>query len=285
MTAATQIDGETQRAEHQLNLERIFDKHQLLPRVRETFADCKEFDFVGYIKQHEIPEKFGLDVLAQISIHKRATVATMVGCLRHHCEPSLNAAQETAQLLERAVMANLLTYSERDQQFIVIYEISDWLQQELDKFQYPLPMIIEPKELKNNLDSGYLTQKGSVILRDNHTNDDVCLDHLNRLNSQKLTINLDVAITIQNKWKGLNKKDPSESWEDFKRRKKQFEKYDRCAKDVIGIVIQEGNELYFNHKYDKRGRTYCMGHHLTYQGTDWNKAVLEFADKELVLDK
>jgi DNA-directed RNA polymerase len=36
------------------------------------------------------------------------------------------------------------------------------------------------------------------------------------------------------------------------------------------------------HKYDKRGRTYSQGYHIQPQGSDWNKAVIEFADKEIV---
>jgi len=36
------------------------------------------------------------------------------------------------------------------------------------------------------------------------------------------------------------------------------------------------------HRYDKRGRVYCMGYHVNYQGTPWNKAVIELADKEMI---
>jgi len=36
------------------------------------------------------------------------------------------------------------------------------------------------------------------------------------------------------------------------------------------------------HKYDKRGRCYSQGYHVNPQGNDWNKAVIEFAEKEPV---
>lgn len=277
MTAAVAlIEKPNQKEELQLELERIFDKHQLLPRVRQAFQECQGLNFTELMQKHSIPTKFGFDVLAQIAIHKRANVPTMVGCLRHH----FNSAQEAAKMLEVAIQAGLVTYNAREQQLIVVYEISTRLQEELDKFQYPLPMVVPPRTLKNNLDSGYLTSKGSVILRDNHTDDDVCLDHLNRMNNIRLTLNLDVAKTIQNKWKGLDKKAPDETWDDFKKRRKAFEKYDSVAKDVMGILLKEGNVLHLTHRYDKRGRTYCMGFHITYQGTDWNKAIIELADKE-----
>lgn len=264
------------KRQHQEELEKLYDKNQLLKRVRQMFKDFEQVSFAEYLTQNEIPHDFGFDLLAQIAIHKRAEVPTLIGCLRHHCDSD----QTTARMIERAVNANLLEYSERDKQFIVIFSIPPALQAELDRFQYPLPMVIPPKELRDNRDTGYLQGRGSVILRDNHHEDDVCLDHLNRMNQIKFSLNLDVAQTVQNKWKKLDKKHPDESWDDWRKRRKAFEKYDAVAKDVIGTLLKEGNEFYLTHRYDKRGRTYCMGFHVTYQGTDWNKAVLEFADKE-----
>lgn len=268
------------RREHQLELEKLYDKNQLMPRVRQAFRDCERLDFAQLMSELNIPDKFGFDMLAQMAVRKRANVPTLVGCLRHHCETS----QEVASLLEIAVVNNMVEWSSRDQQFIVIYGIAPALQEELDRFQFPLPMVIKPELVEDNLDTGYLTERASVVLRDNYTDDDVCLDHLNRINGTKYALNLDVALTIQNRWRHLDKKKPDETWEDFKKRKKAFEKYDAVAKDVIQLLLKEGNELYLTHRYDKRGRTYCMGFHITYQGTDWNKAIIEFADKEVLTD-
>lgn len=273
------IDGST-RNDHQLELEKLFDKNQLMSRVKQAFRECRALNFKEVIEKTGLSEEFGIDLLAQIAVHKRADVRTLVGCLRHHFDD----AQMTATALEKAVQGQLVTYNEVTKQFIVIYEISGALQAELDRFQYPLPMVVEPRKLETNLDSGYLTGRGSVILRDNHTDDDVCLDHLNRINETPYTLNLEVATTIHNKWKGLDKQAEDETYEDFKKRKKAFEKYDRVAKDVLGTLLKAGNRIFLTHKYDKRGRTYCMGFHVTYQGTDWNKAIIELAEKELVTD-
>lgn len=266
------------KREHQLELEKLYDKHQLMPRVRQAFQECTQIDFAETAKLAGIPEKFGFDLLAQMAVRKRADVPTLIGCLRHHCESD----QETATYLEKAVVHNFVQYSDRDKQFIVIYEITPRLQAELDQFQYPLPMVTPPEPVKTNLDTGYLTERGSVILENNHHDDDVCLDHLNRINGTKLALNLEVAQAIKNKWRGLDRMKEDETLEKFKKRLKAFEKYDRVAKDVIGLLLQEGNEIYLTHRYDKRGRTYCMGFHITYQGTDWNKAIIEFADKEVL---
>jgi hypothetical protein len=278
MNAAYKLLQNT-RHEHQAELERLYDKNQLLRRVREEFKKYKDM-LQETLSKAELPEDFAFDLLAQMAIHKRATVPTLVGCLRHHCESD----QETANLIERAVDAQFVSYSSRDKLLIVRFGISEELQCELDRYQYPLPMVIQPKQLQSNLDTGYLTQRSSVILRDNYHEDDVCLDHLNRMNQMKLAVNLDVSQTIQNRWKKLDKKKNHESWADYQKRRKAFDKYNSVAKDVIGLLVREGNELYLTHRYDKRGRTYCMGFHVTYQGTDWNKAVLELADKEALTD-
>lgn len=281
MNATQPLAAINSQREHQLVLEQLYDKNQLMPRVRQAFKDCERLNFEQIMNGCGIPSKFGFDMLAQMAIRKRANVPTLIGCLRHHCEK----AQEVANLLEVAVANNLVEWSSRDSQFIVIYGINQELQEELDRFQFPLPMIIPPEPVEDNLDTGYLTERSSVILRDNHTDDDVCLDHLNRLNQTAFSLNLDVANTIQNQWRGLDRKKDDETWEDFKKRRKAFEKYNRVAKDVIQLLLKEGNKLFLTHRYDKRGRSYCMGFHITYQGTDWNKSCLEFHKKEVVLDK
>lgn len=263
--------------EKQQELERIYDKNQTNSRIREYFKEQATEEFYQVLVTHNLSEVFVLSMLTQMVLHKRATVPTLVGCLRHHCSND----QEVADTLERCVAAGFLHYADKDHQFIIIWDIPSELQHELDKFQYPLPMVVPPRIVTTNTDTGYITQKGSVILRDNHTLDDVVLDHLNRLNQIPLTINLETARTIQNKWKGLDRMHPGESWEDFQKRRRAFEKYDSVSKDIMELV---GNKFFFTHKYDKRGRTYCSGFHINYQGTEWNKAVIELAESEELND-
>ena len=270
--------------EYQLKLEELFDKHQLMPKVRAWFKERKDLPFAIAMQNAGIPEDFGFDVLAQIAVHKRANVSTMVGCLRRHCD----TAQEVADLLEKAVNNHFLKFEVNHKkknpegEFIVHYEISPELQRALDMFQYPLPMVVTPKTLTDNLSSGYLTGKASVILRDNHHDKDVCLDHLNRMNSIELSINQEVATNVKNHWKGLDKKNEDETHEDYNKRQKAFDKYSRVADHVINLMVKSGNNLYLTHAYDKRGRTYCRGFHVSYQGTDWNKAVLELSHHERI---
>lgn len=262
----------------QLELEKLYDKNQLMPRVREAFRE-NEINFVGYLEQEGIHEKFGIDLLAQMAVRKRAPANTVIGILRHHFGDTQRTAQELELAVEKGLVEAILT-EDGDIQIVVIYEISKEIQDDLDRYQFPLPMIIPPMPIKDNLDTGYLTQKGSVILRDNHTRDDVYLEALNRLNSMPLQLNMEVVQTISNKWRNHNKMKPNESWEDFRARQKAFEKYDRTSKDVMATLLNHSQVLYLTHKYDKRGRSYCVGYHVNYQGNDWNKAVIEFAEEE-----
>lgn len=260
---------------HQIELERLFNKNQLIPRIRKEFQDAS---FGEFIEAAEIPIPFGLDLLVQMVLHKRASLTTLIGCLRHHFQDS----QLTADMIYKAAEADLVDYDTTLRIFVVKYMISEDVQEELDRFQFPLPMVVRPQKITNNRTTGMLTSGGSVILRNNHHNDDVCLDHLNRANNVRFVINTDTVRMVKNKWRNLDKPKEGESKEDFAKRKRAFEKYDRTAKDVIDLLVKEGNEFYLTHKYDKRGRVYCQGYHVTYQGAPWNKAVIEFADKELI---
>lgn len=261
---------------HQCELESLFNKNQLIPRIRKEFEDLPLFK--QFFKENKIPEKFGFDLMAQMALHKRADLPTMVGVMRHHC----NTDQEVVDLLLKAATVDLIDWNDVLKIFVVKFTITQDVQDEIDKFQYPLPMVVEPLTIKTNRDVGYYLTGGSIILKKNHHEDDVCLDHINRVNQVKYCINHDTATMVKNEWRNLDKPKEGETREEFEKRVRQFDKYDRTAKDVMAILLKHGNEFYMTHKYDKRGRIYCQGHHVNYQGTPWNKAVIEFADKEVV---
>lgn len=262
----------------QEQLEELFSKNQIHHRIAKEFTDCSDFNFTQHMTDKGINTKFGIDLLVQMALHKRCSFETLYGLLRNH----FTDPQATADEILKCALADLVNWHPGTRQFIVIFDITADVQEEIDRFQYPLPMVVQPNILRENTDSGYLRGKQSVILKDNHHDNDVCLDHLNRCNAVKYSIDMRVVGMVKNRWRNLDKAKAGETREDFEKRKRAFEKYDRTAHDVMGLLISEGNEFYFTHRYDKRGRTYCCGHHANYQGTPWNKAVLTFAEKELV---
>jgi len=270
-------DIQQQRADHQVQLELLFSKNQLMQRIKQEFAECEAADFGAYFDAEGIPQDFGFALLTQMALHKRADLPTLVGCLRHLC----TSGQEVADLLYKCAVADLVDWNPTLRIFIVKFTVSADVQVELDRFQYPLPMVVAPKTIKNNKQSGYYLNNSSIILKHNHHEDDVCLDHINRMNQVKFSINFDTATMIKNQWRNLDKPKEGETQADYDKRVRAFNKYDATAKDVIDILVKHGNEFYFTHRYDKRGRTYSGGYHVNYQGTAWSKAICEFADGEV----
>lgn len=278
----TFVDGtDKARRLHQIDLEKLYSKNQTIPRLRAEFMD-PELGIAHYLEAKRIPLDFGFDVLVQMALHKRTTLPTLVGILRHHYDPLVSASQLTADMLLRCAEANLMDWDGYTKQFIVRLTISEDVQRDIDRFQYPLPMVVPPRHVAENEDTGYFSSRGSIILRKNHHNDDVCLDHINRVNKMRFAIDFDTATMVKNRWRHLDKPKSGESKEEFAKRVKAFDKYDRTSRGVIDQLLAHGNEFYLTHRYDKRGRVYCQGYHVNYQGAPWNKAVIELADKEFV---
>lgn len=278
MQTQTDIDTDQALFRHQVELEQLYNKNQLHKRITKEFTSCQEANFTKYMEEHEIPIPFGFDLLVQMALYKRTDVSTLVGLLRRHLKDS----QKTADMIMKCVEADLLDYNPDLKQFIVVFEISDDVQEELDRYQFPLPMVVPPRPVSSNRCTGYILGSGSMLLQNNHHDMDICLDHINRMNRIPFTIDTDTAKMIKNKWRNLDRRKDGETSADFNARKKAFEKYDRVSKDVIGKLTELGNTHYMTHRYDKRGRVYCMGYHVNYQGTAWNKAVIQLAEKELV---
>ena len=262
----------------QIELETLYNKNQLMSRIRTEFSNCAEFDFKKYMAVKGIDEKFGIDLLAQMALHKRCDLPTLVGALKRH----FVTAQECADELLKAMEADLVDWHTQLNIFIVKFTIGAEVQEELDRFQFPLPFIIEPLEVRTNSETGMYTSFGSIILKKNHHEDDVCLDHINRTNKMQFKIDHRIVKFVKNEWRNLDKPKEGETREDFAKRKRAFEKYDRTAHDVIAKVTEHTDVFHLGHKYDKRGRTYCQGYHITYQGNAWNKAVINFANEEVV---
>jgi hypothetical protein len=269
--------------QQQIELEKLFHKNQLFRRLKLEFS---ENGILDHMRAWDIPETFGLYLLSHMVLLKRTKPNVLIGILHPYVGAGTGHPvdlQETSDLIYRAAVANLVDWDAETKEIILRLNVSEDVHAEIERYQYPLPMIVEPQPLRKNDHSAYYTSKGSLILKSgNHHEDDICLDHLNRVNSVALTINPDTARMIKNQWKNLDKKKPDEDLDTFKKRVKAFEKYDRHAKEVMEHLTMVSDKFYLTHKYDKRGRCYAQGYFVTSQGSPWNKAVLEFAKQEIV---
>jgi hypothetical protein len=266
--------------ELQHNIEQLTNKNQLMPRLRALYGADAQPLIHNIINSVGMPVEFATDALVQIALHKRMAPSALIGILLKH---NPDDGQWVADTLHVMVLLNLMKFDPSRNQLIVVHDIPADIQRELDCFQYPLPMVCEPNQLKTNRDTGYITVRGSAILRDNHHDNDICLDHLNRMNRVPLRVNSHTAGMIANRWRNLDRPKEGEDMRDFMKRKKAFEKFDSTVRYVMKLLYEAGNRFYLTHKYDKRGRSYCQGYHVNYQGAPWNKAVIELADSELVV--
>lgn len=274
------IDSVSLTSATQAQLELLYSKYQVISCLTKEFLKAGAAEGIESVG---IPPAFGIDLAVQLVLHKRAKIPVLVGMLKHHFDQEENPAQACADMILKACQEDLCDWDPMTETVVVIYDLTGndpHLRAKLDRFQYPLPMIEPPQEVKNNRQTGYLTIKKSIILKDNHLEKDVCLDHINRVNQVPLALNMDVVAFVQNRWKGLDKPKPDETTEKFRARKRAFEKYDRVSRDVLQALVAQGNRFWLTHRYDKRGRTYSQGYHVNYQGNDWNKACIEFADAE-----
>jgi len=262
----------------QIDYEELYNKNQLIDRL------TKEFNTPGIIEmidKAEIPLSFGINLLVQMVIHKRANISTLVGILYKHFVHKENTFQGCADAILVAVYADLVDWDPVGEMCVLKYDVSEDVYDDLARYQYPLPVLIEPAEVMTNKQNGYYTKQSSIMLKNSHHNDDVCLDHINKQNGIKFTLNMKTVDMINNSWSNLDKAKAGETKAEFQRRRKAFDTYCTYAHDIMNHLVIWGNEFYITNRYDKRGRCYTQGYHVNVQGNEWNKAALEFATKEI----
>ena len=257
--------------EIQSDLETLYSKYQLLPVLREEFAIIAE----KYPNEDYHP--FICDMLAQICLHRQADPPTLVGIL----SPKYGSPQSVADMLLLMCEFDYLDYNEESGNFMVKFDISEDVQTLLDRYQYPLPMILAPKKVEDNHSTGYHTIFNSVILNGSKhfSKVDVCLDHLNRINAVPLALDFSVINSNEGKYIKPTRKE-GENYKDFRARLKQASVFYGVSIGVMEGIAELSDVLYLTHRYDRRGRCYASGYHINTQGTDYNKAVLQLAHKE-----
>lgn len=150
------------------------------------------------------------------------------------------------------------------------------LQEYIANCAYLPPLVHKPKKLRHNRDTPYLTiGQDSVILNKGHHNDDVCLDVLDSKNSVALSLDLEFLSRVEEESNSdLDTPEKQTMWLNQKRQSHEF----------YLLMAGQGNKFYLHHKYDKRGRIYDVGYYISTQGAPYKKAMIEFANKQVVTD-
>lgn len=177
-----------------------------------------------------------------------------------------------------------------------LIQLSDELEERAQNAQFLPPMIHKPRKLKNNRHSGYMTVRGdSLILGgyQNHHDKNISLDVLNTQNQNAYEIDTDFISSVEEVPSESIREYFQECEEDYdelsreekrmlQMEKENWEHYKYQCYLTYSLMIHHGNQFYFNHKVDKRGRIYTYGYHLNPQGNEFKKATLNFAKKESV---
>lgn len=249
----------------------------MMPVLRQEFG---QFITDNKIAKPKDPYfRFFTDVLVQIYLHKQADPETMVGILT----PQYGSAQEVADKLLNAVELDLLDFNKSTGKFILKYNVTNDIEKMLEKYQYPLPMVIPPREIKTNKDTGYITIKKLVVSNNlpYFKEKDLCLDHLNRMNQVALCLSEKVINSKQGKYIKPNR-EPDEPYERYSKRVKQAYTFYNSSMLVMREILNLTDKIFMTYSYDGRGRSYSNGYHINPQGSPYHKAVLELHNKELI---
>jgi hypothetical protein len=197
--------------------------------------------------------------------------------------PKYGTPQEVADKLLLMCEFDYLDFNQETGNFMVKYDVSDDIAAMLDRYQYPLPMVVKPNKVTDNFSTGYHTIQNSVILNGApyFAELDVCLDHLNRMNAVPLVLDFSVIKSVEGRYIKPTRKD-GETYDDFRKRLKQASVFYSVSLEVMEGLALMSDVLYLTHRYDRRGRCYASGYHVNTQGTDYNKAVLQLAAQEVL---
>jgi hypothetical protein len=259
--------------ETQEDLEHLFNKFQLMSVLRseyETIVDLK-------VAEAGIEPAMVTDALCQMYLHRQADPETLVGIL----SPKYGDPQTVADKLLILVEMDYFDFNTDQNKFTIKYDLSDDVKDMLARFQFPLPMVVKPLPVTDNFTTGYLTSKGLLVLNgsDYFEDVDLCLDHLNKANQVALAINFDVIHSDQGKFVKPVRA-VGEDFDEYSKRLKQAQQFYETSISVMEQIGELSDEIYLTHKYDRRGRVYASGYHISTQGDDYRKACLQLARKE-----
>lgn len=137
--------------------------------------------------------------------------------------------------------------------------------------------------MKSRVTSHLLTKEHDSLILNNRNNPKSTLNNINKGVINKLQdvaweINEDVLYHIED----TLKPDDSLSQLEQREREKAYALRNLETDNVIDYLLENGNKFYFGWKYDKRGRSYSQGYHVNPQGNAYRKAMLSYADKEVL---
>lgn len=269
-----------------------------------------EILYSWFSEEHAIDKSLRLLALQQLDISE--LVQHTVALVALHCSKPMKLVSISSMCIGHLKMADkldaILTMAEviavladtdlfdcrkTNEGWIVLSRIG--LDEEVLRYAYNAfylpPLVIKPRTVRHNRDSGYITQRGeSLILGyyENHHDDDICLDALNILNANEYELDTDLISSLQEEWhrEKLSQEEYMElSHEEkliYDMDKNTWNDYIQQGYKIQTLMLYHGNKFWLQNKVDKRGRIYTSGYHISPQGSSFKKAMINLAKKEIV---
>ena len=237
-----------------------------------------------------------MQVVACISLEcqkpmKLVSVASL--CARHlNMSDKVEAIHTMAEIIAVLGETDLFDNKKTREGWIVISRVGldAEVTQYADNALYLPPLIIKPRKVRHNRDSGYITQRGeSLILGsyENHHDDNICLDVINILNSNEYELDIEFINSYEEQWyrEELSQQEYEElshaDREIYNMDEKTWKKFQEQGKFFQHLMIHHGNSFYLCNKVDKRGRIYSSGYHISTQASSFKKAMVNFKHREI----
>ncbi len=304
----------------QQKIEKTFSKKFIVQQAVDDLLTCEsiikklnkgvEILYSWFNQEHGIDKSLRLLALQQLDINelvehtvalvalhcskpmKLVSIASM--CISHlKMVDKVDAIQTMAEVIAMLSDTDLFDCKKTKDGWVVLSRIGldeDVLRYAYNAFYLP-PMIIKPRTVRHNRDSGYITQRGeSLILGyyENHHDDDICLDVLNILNANEYELDTDLISNLSEEWHRENLSQEEYmalSHEEkliYDMDKSTWESYIQQGYKIQTLMLYHGNKFYLQNKVDKRGRIYTSGYHISPQGSSFKKAMINLAKKEIV---
>ena len=222
---------------------------------------------------------------------KLVSIASL--CARHlNMSDKVEAIHTMAEIIAVLGETDLFDNKKTREGWIVISRVGldAGVTQYADNALYLPPLIIKPRKVRSNRDSGYITQRGeSLILGfyENHHDDNICLDVINTLNSNEYELDIEFINSYEEQWyrEELSQQEYEElshaDREIYNMDAKTWKKFQEQGKFFQHLMIHHGNSFYLCNKVDKRGRIYSSGYHVNVQGSSFKKAMVNFKHHEI----
>jgi len=184
----------------------------------------------------------------------------------------LDCVEFAAAILGVLSDTSVLDIELRGEYLVIVshYDLPEHIKQYIVNTCYIPPMLVRPELVTNNHSSGHITVDKCLLLGNRRHNHPLNYTAINRQNSVCFTLDERILGLVEESSKPL----------DTQKKRESFAR-NTIAFDATYTHLQ-GRHFYFTNNYDDRGRTYCGGWQVNYQGTDYKKALLNLAHKELI---